>query len=57
MDKYNLQEKYCILKKFPLYAPKIRCFSCGKNIWDKISLDDATNKHIISCPNCNRSFC
>lgn len=54
--KIALQEKYCTEKKIPFYAPKERCFSCRKNIWYKITEEEASSRLITGCPYCNSSY-
>ena len=55
--KIKAQEEYCEKHKVPMFAPKDKCYSCNRNIWDKITLEQATNELITGCPYCNKSFC
>ena len=55
--KYTAQEGYCYLNQLPIFIDNDgKCYSCGKNIWDKITKEDAGAKHITSCPHCNCSY-
>ena len=57
-DKIVSQEKFCIDNKFPMFAPTtLKSFCCNQNIWEKISLKDASTKHLTGCPICSRSWC
>ena len=47
-------------KKYKLYrgAPlKGECYSCKKQIYNRITVEEASKEHITSCPYCNRDFC
>ena len=55
-DKIKLQEQYCKEKDAPFFAPKPNCWSCNRNIWDKITITQARTELITGCPYCNRSY-
>ena len=53
----KLQEKFCTLSGFPHFAPGNGvCYKCGKQIYEKISTEEAETKLVTSCPHCNNSF-
>jgi len=56
-EKIKAQEEYCKKQNIPMFAPEDRCYGCNRNIWDKITLEQATNEHITGCPYCGKSFC
>lgn len=57
-EKIQAQINYCRKHGVPLFAPrKGVCWSCGRQIYDKISLKRAASELITSCPYCNRSYC
>jgi hypothetical protein len=42
----------------PLFAPPNGvCWSCHRQIYDKISLEQAGSSRITGCPHCRHSFC
>lgn len=52
------QSKLCKDKKFPHFAPHDgKCYRCGKQIYDKITLERASSDLITGCPQCGRSYC
>ena len=55
--KILAQEAYCVNNKLPNFALNGRCYSCGRNVFDELTLEDATNTLITGCPNCHTSFC
>jgi hypothetical protein len=62
MNKVELcieaQEKYCTENNIPLFAPSDgECFDCDKQIYNKITLEEAGSKHITGCPYCAYSYC
>ena len=56
MEKYELQKKYCVKKKCPMFAPIDTCYFCKKEIWEHISDKDAKGTLIKKCPICKSSF-
>ena len=57
-QKIEAQEKYCKEHKAPHFAPHSGiCWSCNKQIYEKISLEKAATELITGCPHCNRSYC
>ena len=56
-EKINLQRQYCLLHRTPMFASNSdRSWCCGKDIWEKISKEEASTKLITGCPFCNKSF-
>jgi len=55
--KIKAQEEYCKKHNVPFFPPKDKCYDCKNKIWEKITLDQATNEHITGCPYCGKSFC
>ncbi len=55
--KIKAQEEYCKRNYVPFFAPTGKCWGCNRNIWEGITLEQATNEHITGCPYCNKSFC
>lgn len=58
--KRKAQKEYCAEK--PNFAEfgtdsKGNCINCGKNIWEHISLEKASNELITGCPICHRTYC
>ena len=62
MDKYSRSEKIAAQSKHarevnaPMFAPKERCWSCGGDLWARITYEKASTRLITGCPLCNRSF-
>ena len=57
-EKITAQKEYTDKNNLPLFAPRNgKCWCCGNNIYDKISLEKASNDLITGCPFCFRSFC
>lgn len=55
-QKQAEQERFCKINNIPLFAPKNGiCFSCGKQIYNKLNLYECGN-HITGCPYCCYSF-
>jgi len=51
------QVQYCKENDTPLFAPSDgKCWQCRRDIYTKISVQEAASKLITSCPHCNRSF-
>ena len=58
LDKQDAQIKYCKDKKLPHFAPiSGRCWNCGKQIYERITLEKAGNELVTGCSFCRRSFC
>ncbi len=56
-EKINAQNKYQEDNNFPDFPPKDgRCFRCGKQIFEAISLEKASSELITGCPYCFWSF-
>ena len=57
-EKSAAQHGYCKEREYPMFAPGGgQCYSCGKQIYDKLSWKIASEGHITGCPHCHRSFC
>lgn len=56
-SKVMAQLIYCRDKHVPFFAPLNRCSSCGRDVWDRVSLEAAGRELITGCPFCNRSYC
>jgi len=55
--KIKAQEQYCKKHKLPVFAPADgKCYRCRKQIYEKISLKEASNSLIVSCPHCLRDY-
>jgi len=56
IQKIKAQEEHCKKKQIPLFAPSDGiCFSCGRQIYDKLNLKDC-EELITGCPYCCYSF-
>lgn len=56
-EKIKAQEKYSEENNLPLFAPDDGlCFNCSKQIYNKISLEEASNELITHCPYCGRAY-
>jgi len=52
------QAKFCKKNKYPHFAPiNGICWSCGNQIYDKVSIVKAGKELITGCPICCRTFC
>ena len=56
-DKIEAQKKYCKLNGLPNFAGNGNCFSCGKNVFSAITIEQSGKDLITGCPHCNKSFC
>jgi hypothetical protein len=56
-EKINAQKKYCKLNGLPNFAGSGVCFSCGKNVFQNMTVEKSGNNLITGCPHCNKSFC
>ena len=57
ISKINAQEEMCKEKNLPLFAPKDGlCHNCGKQIYNRISMNEAENEHITHCPYCSKAY-
>lgn len=56
-DKAELQKQYCKQHDLPNFALNGRCFSCGRNVFQHYTAEEAATTHITGCPYCFRSFC
>ena len=55
--KMNAQKKMCEKDNAPLFAPEDGlCFNCGKQIYNRISMEEAENELITHCPYCSRAY-
>lgn len=56
--KIDAQKRYCKANDLPHFAPfDGYCFSCGRQIYEEITLKKAKTDLITGCPWCHRSFC
>ncbi|CAK7019522.1 hypothetical protein [uncultured Phascolarctobacterium sp.] len=51
------QEKFCRRHNIPDFAGTGICFSCRRQIFEKITVAKAAAEIITGCPYCKRSFC
>ena len=57
-DKIQAQQNYCKETGNPRFAPADGiCWTCKKDIFEKISLEKAGSELITGCPFCHRSYC
>ena len=57
-QKRKAQIEYCKKMEVPRFAPlKGHCFSCKRQIYDRIKYEKAANTLITSCPFCHVSYC
>lgn len=54
--KIKAQEKYVEEEKLPLFAPEEGLCICGKQIYNRISLEEAGNELITYCPYCSMAY-
>lgn len=55
---FYFRQEALLNKKFERVAPSDGiCWCCKKQIYEKISFQDAENSFITGCPHCSRSFC
>ena len=58
MTAYEAQAKFCrehdVLILVPIHGS---CFRCGRDIWVKITPEEAGERYITGCPYCGRSWC
>lgn len=56
-QKWKAQAKYVKDNDKPYFAPMAgRCYNCRGQIYDKISLEEASTTLITGCPYCKQSF-
>lgn len=53
----DAQAHFCQRHNMPDFAGDGICFSCGRQIFEKITLARAATAIITGCPYCKRSFC
>ena len=57
-DYIQAQIEYCKENNMPMFAPLDgRCFRCGRNIFENMTLEKARQVHITGCSSCHQSFC
>ena len=57
LKSLEAQRDLCKNEKIPLFAPYSGiCFFCSKQIYTVINLKIASEQHIVTCPNCQKSF-
>lgn len=58
VEYLEAQKNYCKQNNLPQFSPEDGyCYSCGNNIYELISLEEASKILITGCPHCRRSFC
>lgn len=55
--KRDAQSKYCAENQAPNFAGDGECYGCRKNVFDRYTLEQASNELITGCPFCLRTFC
>ena len=56
-SKIQAQLKHADDEKLPLFAPSDGlCFNCGKQIYNRISMEKASSELITYCPYCGRAY-
>ena len=56
--KAKAQAEYCRKNRLPFFAPTDGvCWRCRKNIYEKITLEEASSELVIGCPHCHKSYC
>ena len=57
-EKIDAQKKHCKDNDFPCFAPfDGYCWSCGRQIYEAITLKRAKTDLITGCSFCHHSFC
>lgn len=57
-SKIEAQKEYCHSEPAPHFAPEDGfCWSCGEQIYTRISKERASSDLITGCPHCCRSYC
>lgn len=57
-ENIKAQKEFCHNGGGPHFAPEDGfCWSCGKQIHTRITLNEAANDLITGCPHCHRSYC
>jgi len=57
-QKIEAQAKYCRKVRAPMFAPEDgHCYACGRQIYDRYTVQQAGEHLITGCPYCNRSYC
>jgi hypothetical protein len=68
LNKYNelgeevsvkkvLQRAFCELARVPNFAGDGICPACKQQIFNELTMEEASNEHITGCPICSRSYC
>jgi hypothetical protein len=55
--KIEAQKKYCKLNGLPNFAGNGVFFSCNKNVFQNMTIEQSGKDLITGCPHCNKSFC
>jgi len=56
-EKIEAQREFCKRTKTPHFAPGNGvCWRCGRQIYDRISMESAANHLVTGCPHCHRSY-
>jgi hypothetical protein len=57
-EKIDAQTKFVKEKGYPYFAPQNgHCWNCRGQIYNSITLEEASTTLITGCPNCCRSYC
>ncbi len=54
--KLRAQARYCAENHLPFFASRGYCPYCNRQIYDKITLEQAASQLITGCPECHKSF-
>lgn len=55
--KIQAQQAYCEEHRLPNFVTNGRCFGCGVNVFDFVTLKEASSSLITGCNHCHYSFC
>lgn len=56
-ESIKAQKIFCETNKKPNFVGNGACFSCHRQIFEKITLEKAQTDLITGCPYCRVSFC
>ena len=56
-DCVQAQREYCERENLPNFTPDGQCFSCGRNVYERYTIVDASSRLTTGCPFCCKSFC
>lgn len=55
--KAEAQKEFCRINGLPNFAGRGGCHSCGKNVYESMTLKECSSDLITGCPYCQYSFC